>query len=298
MAFPVAGSATTPPLYPVGSPSNGLSGAGFIPEIWSGKLVEKLYASTVLAAISNTEYEGEIQSHGDKVIIRTKPTMLIRDYKADGLLQVDRPTGAKIDLLIDKGKYFNAAVDDVMALQSDIDNLSIWAEDASEQFKIVIDTEVLLALLDQANTKNRGIAAGKISGDINLGASNTPLALAKDDANVADGAVEVLDAILRLGQVLDEQNVPETGRWLVMPAWVSSMIKRSELRQAYLTGDSVSPMRNGRIGQIDRFTLYVSNLLPSGVPAGLKAGEYPLYAGHSHGLTFATQMTNMESIRS
>ena len=42
MAFPVAGSATTPPLYPVGSPSNGLSGAGFIPEIWSGKLVEKL----------------------------------------------------------------------------------------------------------------------------------------------------------------------------------------------------------------------------------------------------------------
>lgn len=32
----------------------------FIPEIWSGKLLVKFYAATVLAAISNTDYEGEI----------------------------------------------------------------------------------------------------------------------------------------------------------------------------------------------------------------------------------------------
>ena len=54
------------------------------PEIWSGKLIEKFYASTVLAAISNTDYEGEIKNKGDKVIIRTKPTITIKDYKADG----------------------------------------------------------------------------------------------------------------------------------------------------------------------------------------------------------------------
>jgi hypothetical protein len=34
------------------------STSGFIPEIWSGKAVEKLYLNTVFSAISNTDYEG------------------------------------------------------------------------------------------------------------------------------------------------------------------------------------------------------------------------------------------------
>lgn len=297
MAFGGAGGGTTPPIYPTGSSGNGLSAAGFIPEIWSGKLIEKLYASTVLAAISNTEYEGEITGHGDKVRIRTKPTITIRDYLADGLLTIDRPAGSVVDLLIDKGKYFNVILDDVMEIQSDINNMSIWSEDAAEQFKITIDTQVLLGLLNAGNTYNKGATAGKITGSLNLGVTSTgPLALVPNTPST--GQVDILDCILRLGQALDEQNVPETGRWLVIPAWAAAMIKRSELRQAYLTGDSVSPLRNGRVGQVDRFTLYVSNLLPFGTAAGLVAGEYVFYAGHAHGLTFAAQMTKMETIRS
>ena len=65
-----------------------------------------------------------------------------------------------------------------------------------------------------------------------------------------------------MGLVLDEQNIPEQGRWIVMPAWAAALIKESELRQAYLSGDETSILRNGRLGIIDRFTLYVSNLLP------------------------------------
>ena len=117
----------------------------------------------------------------------------------------------------------------------------------------------------------------------------------------ATGEVEILDLILRLGLVLDEQNIPETGRWLVMPTWASSMIKMSELRQVFVSGDAVSMLRNGRIGMIDRFTLYASNLAPHGAitgPPALAAGESVIYAGHSHALTFASQMTNMEAMRS
>ncbi len=55
MAFPVATNATTPPVYPAGGVGNTFSAAGFIPEIWSGKLIEKFYNATVLAAISNTD---------------------------------------------------------------------------------------------------------------------------------------------------------------------------------------------------------------------------------------------------
>src|SRR6187399_1707251 len=121
MAFPQATASLPAPLiYPTGSAANGLKAAGFIPEIWSGKLVEKFYDATVLAAISNTDYEGEIKNQGDTVKIRTKPTVTIKDYKADGLLELERPKGSVIDLLIDKGKYFNTILDDVMEVQSDI----------------------------------------------------------------------------------------------------------------------------------------------------------------------------------
>lgn len=296
MAFPVAGSGTTPPIYPTGSSANGLSAAGFIPEIWSGKLIEKFYASTVLAAISNTDYEGEIKTRGDKVIIRTKPTVTIKDYRADGLLELERPVGSNVELLIDKGKYFNTILDDVMEVQSDLNNMDMWSDDAGQQMKITIDTEVLKEILGDANASNRGATAGKISGDINLGVTTSPLAVVANSP--ASGEVEILDVILRAGQCLDEQNIPEQGRWVVMPAWAAALIKKSELRQAYLSGDSVSMLRNGRLGMIDRFTIYVSNLLPNGVAGGLAAGEFAVFAGHSHALTFASQMTKVETLRS
>lgn len=296
MPFPVASGVTTPPIYPTGSAGNGLSGTAFIPEIWSGKLIEKFYASTVLAAISNTDYEGEIKTQGDKVHIRTKPTITIKDYLADGSLELERPKGNEVQLTIDKGKYFNTILDDVMDVQTDMNLMSMWSDDAAEQMKIVIDTDVLKGILGQADAANRGIAAGKITGAINLGATTTPLALVPNGPT--GGQVDVLDMMLRLGQALDEQNIPETGRWIVMPTWTATMVKRSELRQAYLSGDSVSMLRNGRLGMVDRFTLYVSNLLPSGVAAGLAAGEFVIYAGHAHGLTFASQMTKMETLRS
>jgi hypothetical protein len=42
----------------------------------------------------------------------------------------------------------------------------------------------------------------------------------------------------------------------------------------------------------------VSNLLPAGVAGGLAAGEYAIYAGHPHALTFASQMTQVETMKS
>lgn len=294
MAYPNAGSATTPPIYPAGSSSNNLASTGFIPEIWSGKLIEKFYASTVLAAISNTDYEGEIKNQGDKVKIRTKPTITISDYKADGALSLQRPTGNIVELNVDQGKYFNTILDDVMDVQSDLNLLSMWSDDASEQMKITIDSNVLAGILGGADTKNKGTSAGKISGNINLGVTGTPL---QATAAAASGKVDILSIMLRLGQSLDEQNIPETGRWIVLPTWASTLVKQSELRQAYLSGDGVSILRNGRLGMVDRFTLYTSNLLPSGTTVGA-AGEWVMYAGHSHGLTFASQVSKVETLRS
>lgn len=296
MALGLAGGATTPPIYPAGTTSTDYVAAGFIPEIWSGKLIEKFYAATVLAAISNTDYEGEIKSYGDRVKIRTKPTLLINNYLVNGDLALQRPAGSSVELTIDQGKYFAAILDDVIEKQSDINNLSIWADDASEQMKIAVDTDVLMFILNQSNPSNMGATAGAISGNINLGTSAAPVATV--GRNPSTGQVEIIDVILRIGQALDELNIPETGRWVVMPTWCTFQLKRSELREVFVSGDQVSILRNGRFGQVDRFVIYASNLLPNGTAAGLGAGVYPVYGGHAHGLTFASQLTNVETIRS
>ena len=266
----------------------------FIPQIWSGKLVEKFYAATVLAAISNTDYEGEIKNFGDTVNIRTRPTITVSDYQVDMDLAVQRPSSSLVVLQINQGKYFNVALDDVMEVQADIDMMNIWAQDAAEQMKIKVDTDVLsyLSTTTDISSLNYGATAGAITGAINLGTASSPLVVS---ANTATTHTYVLDLITQCGQTLDEANIPESGRWIVIPAWMATLIKQSDLRNASIAGDMTSILRNGRLGEIDRFTLYYSNLLPTVDASGL---NYAVYFGVPAALSFAAQFTKMETIRS
>jgi hypothetical protein len=296
--FGIATSGSTPVLTPVGSTANTLQATGFIPEIWSAKLVEKFYASTVLSAISNTDYEGEIQNQGDRVKIRTKPTISIHSYLADGLLGLDRPSGGSVELYIGNGLYFSLILDDVMEVQSDLNILSMWSDDAAQQLKISVDKDVLGGIVASSNAANMGATAGKISGNLNLGIKGTPVTVVVPVPTT--GQMNLVDVLLRLGQCLDEQNIPEVGRWVVMSAACGRYLKQSELRQAYLSGDPVSMLRNGRLGMVDRFTIYISNLLPNSTTDAthFAVGEQPIYAGHAHALTFASQVSKLETLRS
>ncbi|CAB5220404.1 hypothetical protein UFOVP236_48 [uncultured Caudovirales phage] len=257
--------------------------ANFIPEIWSGKLQVKFYKSTVLGEITNNDWEGEIKGQGDKVKIRTIPTITIRDYTKGMNLTNEVPVSTPLELTIDNGKYFSVVIDDVDAAQADVKLMDMFTNDASQQMKIGIDALVLSGIKDGAASANKGATAGAISGNLNLGTDASPVGFSKTTA---------LDTILNMGLALDEQNVPEEGRWIVLPAWAGALIKGSELRQAYLTGDSVSPLRNGKIGMIDRFTVYLSNNLP-------KTGDGDSYimAGTRDAVSFASQITNVETLR-
>lgn len=255
----------------------------FIPEIWSGKLIENFYDATVLAAISNTDYEGEIRQYGDTVNIRTTPEITIRTYTKGQTLQVENPDKPKLQLLIDKGEYFSCIEDDVDKVQSDVNLMDTWSKDASERMKIKIDQRVLTDLLPDVASTNKGASAGRITGNIDLGTTGSPIAITKSN---------VLDYIVDLGTVLDEANAPEANRFLVIPAKMAGMIKKSDLKDASITGDSMSVIRNGRLGMIDRFTIYMSHNL------SVSSGKFNLVAGHKMGFTFASQMTNMETIRS
>jgi len=254
----------------------------FIPEIWSAKLIENFYDATVLAAIANTDYEGEIKSMGDTVNIRTTPDLTIRSYEKGMTLTVERPDKPKIQLVIDQGEYFAAIEDDVDKVQADINLMDTWSRDASEKMKIKIDQNVLTGMLTGIAATNKGATAGRISADINLGTSGAPLAIDKTN---------VLDLMVDMGTVLDEANAPEAGRFIVIPAKMAGLVKKSDLKDASISGDGTSILRNGRLGMIDRFTVYVSHNL------NLSSGKFDIVAGHKMGLTFASQMTEMESIR-
>lgn len=270
MAFPVA----------TGAPS--MSGT-YIPEIWSGKLLEKFYKATVFAQISNTDYEGEITESGDKVLIRTIPDITISKYQKGMSLAVQNPESSNVELLIDKGYYYNVAIADVDKKQSDIAFMDKWGQDAAEQMKIKVDTEILDSIYGDVASTNAGTTAGAISKNINLGTAGSPIEITKSN---------VIDYLVAAGQVLDEQNVPETDRWAVIPAWMATRIKTSDLKDASLTGDPKSPIRNGRLGMIDRWTLYSSNSVYHATDGAFEGFHIPM--GHKGALTFASQLVKNE----
>jgi len=271
--------------FPVAAGGANYSG-NFIPEIWSSKLIENFYDASVLTAISNTDYEGEIKAHGDKVQIRLTPEVTVRPYQKGMNLTVERPDKPKITLEIDQGEYFACVEDDVDKVQSDINLMDEWSKDASEKMKLAIDAKVLTNILPDISTSNMGATAGRISQSINLGSAGAPVQVTKTN---------VLDLLVDAGTVLDEANAPESGRFLIIPAWMAGLIKKSDLKDASLTGDSSSVLRNGRLGMIDRFTLYTSHNLNSVVDSTYRC--FSVIGGHKMGLTFASQMSEMESLR-
>lgn len=258
----------------------------FIPEIWSGKLLVKFYAATVIAGITNTDYEGEIKDKGDKVIIRQVPDIQIRDYSKGQNLVIQRPESSVIEFPIERAKYFNFICDDIDRHQTDIALMESWSVDSGEQMKITIDEEFLADVYSDAHSSNVGTTAGAKTGGYNMGTTGTPVALTK---------VNILDTLVDVGSVLDEQNVPGNDRSVVLPPFACGMIKKSDLKDASLSGDGTSMLRNGKVGQVDRFMIYHSNLLTA-----VTDGQYTAWhilGLQRHAITFAAQMTKMESLR-
>ena len=243
------------------------SEVNFIPEVFSKLLQAKFYKKSILPAISNTDYEGEISGQGEKVTIRTVPAVTINNYA--GTITTQELTTAKVEMLIDSAKYYSFKIDDVLAAQADINLLEGASSDASEGMRIAVETDVL---------------AASVTGATTIGSQTTIT------------AANILAQILAMSTDLDELNIPEEGRFIVLNPAQVSLLKQSELRQAYLTGDGTSPLRNGKVGMVDRFNVYQSNMLYK--PAsGSDAGYTHVLAGHPKASSFASQFTNTETVR-
>ena len=280
----------------------------FIPKLWSQKLNAKFYANTMMTEIANTDWEGEIRNQGDTITIRTAPSITINNYTGAGMTLADEvPTPITVVMQIDQGKYFSVHVNDVLAHQADMDLMNMFTDDAAKQLKIAIENDVFFQyfITEGAAAANKGATAGAKSAGYNLGTDTAPV----DESTPAN----VLNTILKMSATLDEQNVPEDGRWLIITPFDRQLLMQTDIAQAYFPGDASSTIRTGKIGMLDRFTVYVSNLLPKGAAgkamvAGLSAtssgatlsnakARRMMVAGTKHACSFASQINKTEALR-
>lgn len=218
------------------------------------------------------------------MVIRTKPDVDIFDYeKGMDLLQYGQtPESAAVELLIDKAKAYRLNLDDIDAIQNDIDLLSAWSDDAGKQMAIKIDYSILNDIYADAGTYNYGATAGAISQSYDMGAAGAPVIVTKANA---------LDIIEDMASVLSEQNAPETDRWLVLPVWWFNLLNKGDLRRADVTGESTNAViRNGYKGQISNFDIYTSNNYLSVTDGSLGTTCWNIVFGHKASLTFASQL--------
>jgi hypothetical protein len=184
---------------------------------------------------------------GDKVTINNIPTMTVRDYKKGQSLQYEVPEQTPVELAIDKGSYFGVSVNDVDEYQSNINLMNTFTDDGSQQLQIKVDTNLLGSVYADVHASNKGATAGVKSGGYNLGAVGSPLTVT---------ATDVISVLTRAGAVLDEQNVPHTERFIVVPPWFRYLIMNSNVNNAQLMGDDKSILRNGRVGVIKPLILH------------------------------------------
>ena len=308
-------------VYPVqpGNPDySSTSANAYIPAIYSALLVKKFYPETVFSKISNTDYEGDIKTHGDTVNIRTRPTIETFKYKKGMVLPVQNPESPYVTLKIDQGEGFSFALDKVDEFQSDIKLMNAWGEDAGKQMAQVIDRNVLTSLAvagavagGQAATTISGYAGANASlqtyfttanGAIINGASTargTTVGLATSNAAVEMSTGDLITArLLKLARYLNENNAPTEGRFAVMPFWVQEKLlsmASNNFGLAYATGQNSAGLISGAIPKVAGFDIIFSNNVPLTTQDATKDTS-PIVFGTNYATTFATQITESRII--
>lgn len=238
----------------------------FIPTIWSARLNESLKKNLVYGNVVNTDYEGEIQGQGSTVKINSIGAVTIGNYdKVVGIGNPQELDATQKTLVIDQAKYFNFQVDDVDAAQANVNLLDGGIVEASYGLANVVD-QYLAGFYTEVKAENT------------MGNDTAPMVPTKDTA---------YDLLIYLGVLLDENNVPESERFVVVPAWYYGLL----LKDARFTKD-LNIIRTGYVGDIDGMTVYKSNNVPN-----TGGAKYKIIAGHKSAISFAGQVDSVEAFR-
>lgn len=242
--------------------------ANFIPEVWSQKLLKIFDKNAVMANLINRDFEGDIQSAGDVVKVRTFGDVTINSYTRDMTISFQALTDPMQEMTIDQQKYFAFKVDDMDKAQANIDILEGYTGRAAIAIRNLVDS----FLLGQYANVDAGNVIGSNASPITLTASN------------------VYGYLADLSQLLDEDNIPSEDRALVITPKVKNLLlKSTEFTRATTLGDNV--VQNGYIGNVAGFSVHVSTNMAA------VSGVMNLMAFHRDFISFASQISQIEHVR-
>ncbi len=112
---------------------------------FAAKTLRKFYQTAVTPAVTNTNYEGEIKQAGDRVnILSFLNDISLSDYVAGTDMSVESPIDNQDQLVVEKRKSFNFAIDRLEDLFTYADDISdTLVENASKVLERTIDSYVL-----------------------------------------------------------------------------------------------------------------------------------------------------------
>lgn len=207
----------------------------FKPEVWAATLLSTLDKAHVYGGVCNRNYEGEISAHGDTVHITQVAQPTIVDYTKYTALTIEQLTDSEQLLTIDQQKAFAFEVDDIDNRQQ-VGN-GVYMTEAARQ-----------SAYGLRDVSDRYLAA-KMAG----AASN---ALGVVDGTTAANVYE--DLIVPASVALDEANVPEEMRWLVVsPSVYGKLQLDSRFIEADKSGNGA--LHNGVVGNAAGFRILKSN---------------------------------------
>lgn len=259
-----------------------------ITPVFRMELLERWYCSTVYSDIASTEYTGELQKGGDEIVFWREPKVQVRKYVKNEKITHDTIDGEPVKMTIDQSYTFSIKMNHIDEQQ--IQNFDNWKaaflKSAGIELARTIDPLLMTEMWSSVASYNQGANAGAKSGNINLGIPGTPVDLSK---------TTITDEMSKWHQVLDEACAPKEGRFVILPPAGMTVLRNSDLRAAYLTGLSWSPLVNGKLPEtVAGFTIMESMYLPSVVDGANLC--YHIIAGVKMATAFAATIEDTRVI--
>ena len=272
---------------------SGQTNSFFLPKVYSKQVLNFFRKASVAEAITNTDYAGEIAAFGDTVRIIKEPEITVDQYERGQDITATKLTDQEVTLIIDVANAFKFIVDDIETNMSHVNFRDVATSSAAYALRDAFDAGVIATMFAgvSASSPNHilgsdnatDLAAGTFDGTGNL------------DIGFASGEHDPIDVLSHMARLLDEQNVPEEGRWfLANPEFYEQLVATSSKLMSVDFNAGQGSIRNGLVssGLLRGFNMYKSNNIAATSNA---AGK--VIAGHMSSTCTAQTITNTEVLR-
>jgi len=270
---------------------SGQTNSFFLPSIYSKKVLNFFRKASVVEAITNTDYAGEISAYGDSVKIIKEPTITVYDYTRGSDTTSTKLTDQEITLVVDSAKAFKFIVDDIETNMSHVNFKEVASSSAAYSLKDSYDAAVLSTMFSgvSASGPDHVIGADAAAGTGGVGETTASV-----DLGVAS-EVDPLDLMARMARLLDDQSVPEENRWFVAsPDFYEELSQSGSKLLSVDFNAGQGSIRNGLVssGKLRGFDMYKSNNIPS-----VSTATGQCLGGHMSSTATANTILSTEVIR-